>query len=406
VSSRQYVIICSVWCLAALWPGRALARPGRGVTQDPTTSSVTERSGDETTTEVGHDDPAAPPDARTWLQQHGIVLGSMYVAESFGWLAPSGPARTGGYLGSYVPFAEADLAAMGAWRGRVFASAQLLRRRAPAVTVAQPVSNLDADPFGKLAELWYGDSYWHERLRVKVGLQYADTEFGAVDVAAPYLNGSYGGIPTTPMPAYPDAAPGVAVWLTPQRSVSVGAGVFRGAATPTSSGQAETRTKPFAILEARIEPCSACRPGPAAIRVGVWRQAPASADHASTAELGVYAAAERRFGRSSPRDDLPRDWGVFLQWGRAVSNRQTVTGYLGGGLVRNGPVAGRPGDVAGIGVTRADLNSGTRETAIEVFYRWRATSGLTVQPDVQWFTRPAGEGRAAVAIGIRVGLEL
>lgn len=346
--------------------------------------------------------PTPPENARSWLARRGITVGASHVAEAFRWNgAGSG---SGQYLGSYAPSVTFDLARMKIARGQVHLGGQVLRQRAAGAETLQAVSNMEAPAFDKVAEAWYADSYLGGRLALKAGWHYADAEFGTVDAAASFLNGSYGANPTTPMPTYPDAALGVTASVSVTQWLSIGTAVFRGAERDADIGT-PARMAPFQIVEARLAPL-----GPhSSIRVGVWRQAVSPDERAAgedaSVNSGVYATAERRFGTRGS-DPGSGAWALFVQAGWAPAERNDVSRYLGGGVSRRGLLHRRPDDEVGVGVTSAVRGAGGRETGLELFYRLELRDGLFLQPDLQWIRRPAGGTGQAVVAGVRVGMEL
>lgn len=401
---RRAPLLCA--CLLAL-----VAGPGRAQAASP---AIQEPSGVQPAAESApaQEPPASRPrdSEPSWLERHGITVSSQYVAESFGWIRQAEADTKGQYLGSFSPSVSLDLGRLKAGRGEILVSVQTLRVRAPATSTIQPVSNLDASPLDKVAEAWYRDEYWKGRLTLKAGWHYADTEFGALEAAGSFLNGSYGANPTTPMPSYPDAALGVTSWVAASRAVSVGAGLFRGVSLEPVGGPATGRAPAFTIVEARVEPFRERASHHATLRVGVWRQAaaPAAPDRHGPRlqnDLGVYAAAEHRFGGQSPGAGQ-RNWGLFAQWGWAPTQMIEVCRYVGGGVSWRAPLAGRPHDEAGAGITRVTQEDGTRETTAELFYRFALPNRVFVQPDLQWIAGTGGRAVRGLAAGLRVGLEM
>ena len=68
-----------------------------------------------------------------------------------------------------------------------------------------------------------------------------------------------------------------------------------------------------------------------------------------------------------------------------------------------GLIPGREEDNIGCSViiSRPTTKGLTNETDFELFYQASVTPWLTVQPDIQYFNNPAGDGRNALAIGLR-----
>jgi carbohydrate-selective porin OprB len=250
------------------------------------------------------------------------------------------------YLGSLSAAVRFDLAG-----GSIVATAQQLAGHGIGETlgVVQAPSSLEAPPAARFGEAWYATQFLDGKVRVKTGRQYADSEFGAVDSAADFLNAAYGAIPTAPMPTYPIPEWGAGIWAAPSRNVSVGLGAFRG----------------FTIVEGRFE-----APYQTTFRLGRWRH-------------GTYATAEHKFrgGSGAPA--------VFARWGGASDRHTPIAAYAGGGFVYRG---------AGIGVTSVRPSCGRYETAVEAFYKWRPREKLSLQPDVQWIAR-------RFVAGVRVAIE-
>jgi porin len=277
------------------------------------------------------------------------------------------------------------------------------------VGAAQVLSNLEEQRFGKLLEVWYADSWREGLLTIKAGRQYSDADFGVVENGADFLNSSYGLNPTTPMPTYPHPEPGVSAWVAPAPWIAWGVGVFRGGSPePLSEGGMAVERRPFTILETKIEPFGKEAASHGTYRVGVWRQSRAAwltrgGESVPAGNYGFYATADHWFGRS--RSGESSGPGLFFQVGRTPSDRNEITGYLGGGVAWAGMVPARRRDSAGIALAHAKLAGRRSENILEVFYKCRLTSKLMVQPDLQWALHPSGVERNALVAGLRVGLE-
>jgi porin len=340
------------------------------------------------------------------LQGRGITFGSSYVVESFAVVDRKASGSGAAYLASYLPDVTVDLSKLGVGRGEFFVGAQFLRSRSHDGIARQAVSNLEAPSFGGLREAWYADSYLGGRVRLKAGWQYADSEFGGVEAAAPFLNGSYGAIPTTPMPAYPEAAVGISGRFDAADWISFAAGVFRG---PKAELGGTARTAPFVVVEARARPFTTGAARRTECSLGVWQQSGLVAGTAAGTPAarplpnhGMYVTVEHSLDRDGSLD-APGP-AVFMQWGWAPADRNEVAGYVGGGVVQRGIGRGRPRDVAGIGIASAGFASGRRETVVELFYQVRLAGALVLQPDLQWIENPGGSGGRALATGLRVSL--
>ncbi|MEI9964981.1 MAG: carbohydrate porin [Caulobacteraceae bacterium] len=121
-------------------------------------------------------------------------------------------------------------------------------------------------------------------------------------------------------------------------------------------------------------------------------------------QAGVYGFVE------GPLPGLS-GWRAWVRAGRADPGVDVVAGYLGGGVVRTAPFAGRPDDQLGFAVARALIAADAQrvrglpdaETTLEASYALQARPWLVVQPDLQYVIHPAGAPAipSALAIGLR-----
>ena len=112
-------------------------------------------------------------------------------------------------------------------------------------------------------------------------------------------------------------------------------------------------------------------------------------------------------------DNPERHMSVFARLGAANRKLNRLDAYLGAGVVFDGPLTGRPNDVAGLafavvrngrdymetrrlGGERTDL----AEWDLEATYRARLSNWLSVQPDVQFIVHPNTNPAVASALGV------
>ena len=83
--------------------------------------------------------------------------------------------------------------------------------------------------------------------------------------------------------------------------------------------------------------------------------------------------------------------------------------YVGGGLVVQGPLPGRPLDVALIGIGRGglsnQLSSSAYEAMIELGYRIQLNESFNLQPTLQWIFNPSGASEPVPGI-LAAGMQL
>ena len=101
--------------------------------------------------------------------------------------------------------------------------------------------------------------------------------------------------------------------------------------------------------------------------------------------------------------------GVFFQFGWSPEDRNTIDGYLGGGLSYVGLLPGHDEDITGLGLAQASwsdrIAESSREAAIELFYQVQLTESQLIKPDIQYIANPGGDGtiKDALAFGIKFG---
>ena len=354
--------------------------------------------------------------SRGWLEAHGITPQFSYKGEVFTNLQGGlDGRRRAEYLGSVEPMLTLDLGKLHMGRGQIVVGFQDVHGRGSndrAVSAVQMVSNLDNPSFSKLTEAYYSDSYLHDRIRFKLGRQYADADFNVIENGVDFLNASYGLIPTVPMPTYPFPDFGGNLWVAPTNWLSVGAGVFQGdTLDPLDDTVPTVRKGLFTIFETKVTPFGGGSARYGSYHVGVWQQrggawmlnpdTPQTSPHGN---YGVYATGDYWLRRSASGEKSGP--GLFFQWGWAPADRNEVCGYWGAGIAYPGLIPARSQDSVGVGVTQAKITGADhRETVLETFYKWQVNKNVSLQPDVQWVVRPAGTGNNSLMGGLRVGLD-
>lgn len=353
---------------------------------------------------------------RERLAERGIEYGIGFTAEYFNRLIGGADLAHGGeYLGSVETWLDMDLGKAFIGRGQVFIGAQNLHGRGINefwLGAVQNPSSLDEVQFTKLVEAWYADHCFNGKLKLKLGRQYADSDFGVIDNGAEFINSSYGLIPTNPMPTYPSPSLGASAWVAPLSWMAVGAGVYRGGEMESpDAGSSAGRQGLHTLVEVKVRPLPKAWAQAAAIRFGAWQQAggawltAAAEDDAArlARNYGVYATADYWFRK--PTDTAPGGPGIFFQLGWAPEDRNEIIGYVGGGMSYRGVIPARVADAIGLGVTRATLAGSIHETVVELFYKVRASSRMSIQPDLQWVHRPSGSKTDALVVGFRARFE-
>lgn len=250
----------------------------------------------------------------------------------------------------------------------------------------QGFSNIDADAFSGVSEVWIEQRFASDRFRLKAGRVDANTEFAMVATASDFLNSSMGFSPTiAAMPTYPEPALSVNAFATLPANVSVGIGLY-------GESDGPQWRRPFAIGEVGTR--WTLRLGGQA-RVGAWRK---RSGETGDVARGLYGVVEQTLWASKRRT-----LDAFAQVGHSSSATCATDRHVGGGVIVRG--LPRAEDAIGFGVTRvrsgllADEPGGV-ELAFGPFVRLQVTPWLALTPDVQFVRHPGGRrehGTRAVA---------
>lgn len=359
--------------------------------------------------------------SRPWLEEHGIGIELYYSGEFFRMIRGGiNTHHAGEYNGLFSFDLEIDTRAAGWWdQGAFFI--QLQEHHGDGLTERhagdyQVLSNIDADDFKQLSELWYRHSWMDERLWIKFGKQDANTEFAFVEYGSEFLHSSPGYPPSIALATYPDSDWGLVVGGAPSDWISVNLGVFTG--TPDGGRSIRSSLDNFNGPMVLIEPTFHYTIGdyPGHFRIGGWwngaRFEKIDADAPDPGfvdeSYGLYATIDQltwREGREDPTD--PQGIGVFAQYAWAPPNRSEVHHYVGAGIQWTGAMAGRDMDVMGIGIFHVAFSGQSvfpddSETAVELFYAYQLFGWMSLRPDLQWIRHPGGMGnKDALAIGLR-----
>ena len=120
---------------------------------------------------------------------------------------------------------------------------------------------------------------------------------------------------------------------------------------------------------------------------------------------------ERIFAHPSDDDD-PSGLTLITRFGWSLPDRTSIALYAGASAAWHG-LGARADDTIGVGfgwftVGQPSLNPARRgaETFVELFYKWRLTRFISLQPDLEYYHRPGGDGPDALLVGLRLKLKL
>lgn len=282
------------------------------------------------------------------------------------------------------------------------AAVQLQWRRGPNASAAlgdlQVFSNIDVDQVPLLGEAWY-EQQFGPRARIKAGRIDANREFAALEATGDFLSSAMAFSPSIDgFPTYPDPSPGVFVAAQPVSHVAVHAAAFDG-----SPGDREWMhwTGRFWIVQAggRWSRRDGGLPGTASAgHFAEWRGT------GDTRAAGSYLSSEQVMWQHGDRQAA-----AFLQAGWSDAGA-AVRRHVGAGMALRGMVSRRSDDVTGIGATWAspDAHTSQAELVLEAFHRIALTPSITLIPDAQFLTQPAGDAarRSTVVWTLRCRFDL
>lgn len=293
----------------------------------------------------------------------------------------------------------------------------------------QAYDNIDTKNTQQLAEFWYEQLLFDEKLRLRLGKFDANSEFAFVESGGEFLNSSMGFGPSiVGFPSYPDPATGAVLFAKGCDCAEIGIGVFDGAAQEGErlgrKGVGTFFGDPsdlFLISEGRLSWELPFQSLGGRLALGVWHHTGTFARFNGGPDSGTegyYLILEQNLWKpggstASDEGEDPRGIAAFLQFGVADEAVSEIKRHMGGGVRWRGPIASRPYDVVGLGVSHVELSdrpgSGfteSSEVAHEIFYLAQITPWLFVQPDVQYITDPGGNANVddVVVVTVRVGL--
>lgn len=310
-----------------------------------------------------------------------------------------------------------------------------------------PLSGIEARPATRLFEAWIEQQFSQGFAAIRIGQLSADTEFFISDLAALYIDGTFGwpdimtsDLPSGGGPNYPLATPGVRLKLIPNDQTTLLAALFNG--DPSGAGftgmqqvkdssgiNFRLKDPPFLIGEAQFRYNQAADSAGLAgtIKLGVWHHFgdfsdqrigangvlladPLSGGNALVhgGNTGVYGLIDQMVWRL-PGDDPKKGVGIFARASAAPSDRNRVDFYADAGVNFIGFWDKRPDDSLGAAASYLRISPQAREIALdealftpgpvellsyeagfELTYQAQVVPGFLVQPDFQYIIRPRG----------------
>lgn len=280
----------------------------------------------------------------------------------------------------------------------------------------QVASNIEAGDLTYLHECWFRQE-WNAWTFV-VGLQDLNSEFVYTESGNSFLNSSFGTHSTiasnVPSPIFPLTSLGAQVQFVPKQNMVFKLAVFDGMPEDMDYNphniswhlNSNDGYLAFAELDV-IDLLPVKLDGMYKFGAYYHNHSPYSngADP-SVPNYGAYLSVDQTLVRFSEERQLR----VFLQGSLSPASKNDNHAYLGGGILCQGPFAGRPSDEFGLAFAHADLQHAANgsETAFEMTYKLKVCEQVFLQPDMQYIQHPAGTDGTpenALAAFLRFGLE-
>jgi porin len=359
--------------------------------------------------------------ARDQLADHGVQIDAVYALDVF---TAHGHVAALGHLDAALTL---DTEKLGGWPGgTIYVLGQnnhgdQINDR---VGSAGQITNLEAPPYTQLSELFLEQSLAGDKLKVRIGKQDANRDFGTPRFGGNFINNNFGMFPNSPLPSYPTTGLGAIVIAQPVDWLVGRLGVYEG--SPETGGLGLTTAfHDGAGYVAAASLAVTHHYGPSdrdggTTSLGAWWQdddedAPGITDPARFhTNQGVFVQNDERIYLHPDDAKDPRGLTVIARYSYARADRSQFPHYAGVSAAWHG-LGARSNDTVGLGGGYFTINEATpaaptaptmNEWSLEAFYKARLTDFFSVQPDVQWLRHPGGDSRDAVVAGVRFKVKL
>lgn len=290
----------------------------------------------------------------------------------------------------------------------------------------QGFDNINSPNLTQIGELWYEQSFWNKKFKLKLGKMDAYVDFNYTNYAQILINNSFSQNPTIlGFPSYPNQEVGILAqvfptpWLTLKASLFDSSNVTGVRTGAMGSRLFFNRLNEHALLlnEIDIQWGTFSNWQPGLLGIGVWgltNTLPNFALNFQKGTAGCYAFLWQTLYKDScytkKRDkDHQKELGFFTQWGSCSNEVSAINTYLGGGVTYKN-ITSNLMDSFSLGCATT-LFSTARESpfrdsyemALEGTYQFFLFGFFLVQPDVQYIIHPGGLGNPnALVVTLRM----
>jgi porin len=366
---------------------------------------------------------------RSKLADAGLTLDVVYASEVFHSAARCAGEDGTALLGHLDVALTLDTEKLGVWPGgKLYGLVQDGRGTGidRYVGSATQVSNLEADPYTQITELFYEQTIGNDRVVVRIGKQDANRDFGTPRFGGNFINNNFGMFPTTPLPSYPTTGLGLALVVRPVSWLATKAAIYEG-------NPIVHRLESLGIDNAFANGAGYTVVGGVAAThhygtadrhegttsVGVWHQTGEfpgldlyAPPQTFATDNGFFVQHDERVYLHPENADDPRDLNLIVRFGWAQADRTQISRFMDASFAWHG-IGRRTDDTVGIGVgyfTVARPSDGmlrpSDEVFAEMFYKVRLTPFASLQPDVEVYRHPDGDRPDALLVGLRAKVKL
>jgi porin len=407
------------------------------------------------------DESAAEWIAPKWLNDwhdglaaKGLNFGAIWIGDNIG-NATGGTARGAIHFGRFDLSVDGDLEKLVGWTGaRFYANTFGLYGRGLSrnyVHNLATISEIEALPETRLYNAYFEQSFYNNKLSIRIGQQAADVEFFDSQTDDLFINGTFGwpAIKATNLPAGgpapPIAVPGIRVKAELSEKITVFGAIFNGNAARPGEGDPQLRDNhglafrvndpPWLVGQVRFnyELDIGGRPLAGNFTPGAWRHTGQFDDQRFTAEgvsiadpsgtgiaaklrgnFGIFAVVEQTLYRpaSVTEKGVSASLPGVTAFGRIAyspPDRNLIDLYIDGGVGFAGLVPGRSLDRFGIAVAYMRISNADRnldrdtqffsglpspvrssEILLEMIYEAHVKPGWLMAPYFQYVARPSG----------------
>jgi porin len=264
----------------------------------------------------------------------------------------------------------------------------------------------------QVGEYWWELPLLDETLTFRIGKQDVNSEFIYIDSAEHFIQSSFELTPSSTLPTFPQQSMAAVCLLQINSALQLKLGAWDALAPPGGWGISGNDTVFLAseveydyVLNHNLHGTIGLSAGYQT--PGSFNEQPVDAVHGYAVQWEQLLLAESLSDGTNPQG-LAAFAAYYPRFFGSQRLKESIGDSATAGLVYKGPISGRDHDVAGVGVSWAELFQGgsNQETACELFYRAELAPHVFLQPDFQYIVTPSGIHPDAFVLGLRFQLAL